>query len=125
VCPADGRWNLCNIVERLDRAGLAPRLDSGAVNVEPLTLAGSRVRLGASQLEVFLYPDVATRERDEGRLDRGNYVESSAEPGVRREPTLIRSANLLAILHSISAHQRERVSDAITAGPPQPRPVTP
>jgi hypothetical protein len=111
---------MCNTMERLDRAGLAPRLDSGVVRLEPLTLAGARVRLGAAEMEVFLYPDISSREQDEVRLDRSKYVESSAEPGVRREPTLIRSANLLAILHSISAQQRERVSDVLTAGPPQP-----
>jgi hypothetical protein len=38
---------------------------------------------------------------------------------MRAEPTLIASENLLAILRSRSDHQRERVSDALTAGPPQ------
>ena len=123
-CPADGRWKMCNIIERLDRAGLAPRLDSGTVRVERLTLPGARLHIGTSELEVFLYPDTPSRERDEARLDKSAFVESSAEPGMRREPTLIRNANVLAILHSVSAHQRERVSDAITAGPPQSRPET-
>jgi hypothetical protein len=99
-------------------------MDSEAVRIERLTVAGSRVRVGTAEMEIFLYPDLSSRERDETRLDKSNYVESGAEPGMRREPTLIRSANLLAILHSLSAHQRERVSDAITAGPPQPRPNT-
>jgi hypothetical protein len=38
---------------------------------------------------------------------------------------LIRNANLLAILHSRNDHQRERVSDALTAGPPQASHGTP
>ena len=31
ACPATGTWAECSVVERLDRAGLAPRLDSSAV----------------------------------------------------------------------------------------------
>jgi 3-methyladenine DNA glycosylase Mpg len=44
---------------------------------------------------------------------------------MRREATLIRSANLLAILRSLNDRQRERVADALTAGPPQVPGATP
>jgi hypothetical protein len=39
-----------------------------------------------------------------------------------QQPTLIASANVLAILHSMNSHQRERVGDAITAGAPAKAP---
>jgi hypothetical protein len=108
-------------MERLDRAGLAPRLDSaaGAVRLESLTQRGDRVLLGAAQLELFIYADAAARERDEARLDKKSYIDPSAEPTLRGEATLIRNANLLAIFRSRNDHQRERVADALMAGPPQ------
>ncbi len=120
-CPATGLWTECAVLDRLDRAGLAPRRDSAAdpIHEAPLGPAGTRLLLGGAQLDVFIYADVPTRERDEARLDHGKFIEASAEPTLRGEATLIRNANLLAILRSRNDHQRERVSDALTAGPPQ------
>ena len=107
--------------DRLDHAGLAPRRDSaaGPIHDPSLALSGARLLLGNAQLDVFIYADASARERDEGRLDRSKFIEASAEPTLRGEATLIRNANLLAILRSRNDHQRERVSDALTAGPPQ------
>ena len=79
------------------------------------------VKIGLSaQLEVHVYPDSAARIADAAKLDRSQFVSGAAEQTIRRERTLIESANLLAMLTSINSHQRERVSDALTAGPPQP-----
>jgi hypothetical protein len=86
----------------------------------PLTQPGLLVRVGNSELELFIYADDDARKRDEAALDREKYVEYPRPVPMRPLPTLIRSVNLLAILHSRNEHQRERVSDAITAGPPQP-----
>jgi hypothetical protein len=41
---------------------------------------------------------------------------------MRGETTAIQNDNLLALLFSRSEQQRERVSDAFMAGPPQPAP---
>jgi hypothetical protein len=120
ACPATGNWSECAIYERLDRAGLAPRRDSAAVTEPPLTVRGVLLRVGASQLELYFYPDAKAREAEEAKLDRTKYVDYAAPLTIRQEPTLIHSANLIAILHSPNDHQRERVADAITAGPPQP-----
>ena len=75
--------------------------------------------LGTAELDFFVYPDAAARERDESRLDKKNFIEAADEPTLRGEPTLIRNVNLLAVLRSRNDHQRERVSDALSAGPPQ------
>jgi hypothetical protein len=107
-------------MERLDRSGLAPRADSGTVTVAPFSVPAHRLHVGTSELDVMIYPDVAARERDEKKLDRAAYVEYDAPLGMKALPTLIRSANLIAVLRSRNDHQRERVSDALTAGPPQP-----
>jgi hypothetical protein len=119
VCPATGAWQLCSVVERLDRAGLAPRQKPGRVLEAPLSSSGVAILLGQSELRVFLYADRAARERDQAKLDVTKYVAASQPLSMQAEPTLIASENLLAILRSRSDHQRERVSDALTAGPPQ------
>lgn len=120
-CSATGLWAVCSVVDRLDRAGLVPRLDSTArITEAPLTPRGTLVRVGNADLELYVYPDMASREREQRLLDRSQYVPFDAMQTMRPLPTLIASANLIAILHSRNDHLRERVSDAITAGAPQP-----
>jgi len=109
------------VFERLDRAGLAPRRDSGAATEPPLTAHGQLLRVGNGELEVYLFPDADAREREDGKLDRQKYAEPDKPLGMRPLPTLIRSANLIAILNSRNEHLRERVNDALMAGPPQPQ----
>jgi hypothetical protein len=89
------------------------------VTESPLSSTGVAIRLGRSELRIFLYADRAARERDQAKLDRAKYVSASEPLSMQVEPTLITTENLLAILRSRSDHQRERVSDALTAGPPQ------
>lgn len=109
-------------MDRLDRAGLAPRADSARVNEPPLTARGALIHVGTSELEIYIYPDAKSREREEATLDRAKYVDYAAPLSMQAQPTLIHSANLIAILHSKNDHQRERVADALTAGPPLPSP---
>ena len=122
-CPATGLWSRCAIIERLDRSGLAPQVDSVNPATEaPLTATGFLVRVGRGEIEVYLYPDAAARERDQAKLDSTKYIGYTAAVGMENRPTLIVSGNALAILHSRSDHQRERVGDAITAGAPAKAP---
>jgi hypothetical protein len=121
-CPANGAWAVCSVMYRLERAGVAPAVDSTAKPDEP-TLGGSTMllKIGLSaHLEVHLYADSATRVAATSTLDRAQFVNGTQPQTIKRERTLIESANLVGLLTSINAHQRERVSDALTAGPPQP-----
>jgi hypothetical protein len=122
TCPATGEWAPCSVMYRLERAGLAPKLDSVA-KPDETSLHGQSmvVKVGLSaKLEVVLYPDSAARIADAAKLDRTQLVGATAAQTIRRERTLIENANLVGLLTSINDHQRERVSDALTAGPPQP-----
>ena len=85
-----------------------------------LSRTGFLVRVGRAELEVYVYPDVAARARDVARLDTTRYLGYTEAVSMQQLPTLIQSVNLVAILHSRNDHQRERVGDALTAGPPQP-----
>lgn len=123
-CPSTGFWAECSLLYRLDRAGLAPRVDSGAKADEKSIGSGAKsfvVKIGMNaRLDVFLYADSAARLADEQKLDRTQFVAPGAEQTIRRERTLIENANLVGLLTSINGHQRDRVADALMAGPPQP-----
>jgi len=125
ACPATGSWAQCSVLYRLDRAGLAPHLDSTAKVDEKSIggLAGTTsfvVKIGKlARLEVFLYSDSAARVADATHLDRKQFVNATQEQTIKRERTLIENANLIGLLTSLNSHQRERASDALTAGPPQ------
>jgi len=122
ACPPTGAWAECSVVYRLERAGLAPTVDStpkpseGALGGTPLVLKIGR----SAQLELHLFPDSASRVAAAAKLDRKDFVSGTAPQTIKRERTLIESANLIGLLTSINPHQRERVSDALIAGPPQP-----
>jgi hypothetical protein len=53
-------------------------------------------------------------------VDTTRYLGYTEAVSMQQLPTLIQSANLVAILHSRNDLQRERVGDMLTAGPPQP-----
>jgi hypothetical protein len=126
-CPVTGGWTQCSVLYRLDRAGVGPRIDSTAKAEESALHAESFVvKIGQiAKLEVFLYPDSAARVVDAQKLDRTQLVNATAPQTIRRERTLIENGNLVALLTSLNEHQRERVSDALTAGAPQPTSSTP
>jgi hypothetical protein len=124
TCPATGLWAECSVLYRLDRAGLVPHPDSSA-KPEETSLRGKAlvVKLGMnSRLEIFLYSDSASRIADEVKLNRSKFVNATAPQTINRERTLIENANLVGLLTSINDRMRERVSDALTAGAPQPPP---
>ena len=121
-CPATGLWAACSLRYRLDRAGLAVSVDSGA-KADEKELSGTPLLLKvgrASRLELYIYPDSMARIADAKKLDRSQLISDTLVPTIKRERTLIESANLIGLLSSLSSHQRQRVSDALTAGPPQP-----
>jgi hypothetical protein len=107
---------------------LAPSVDSSAKVEEKSIGNGAKsfvVKIGKNaRLDVFLYSDSAVRIADEQKLDRTQFVAPGAEQTIKRERTLIENANLVGLLTSINGHQRDRVADALMAGPPQPTKLT-
>jgi hypothetical protein len=121
-CPATGLWQECSLIYHLERAGVAPKVDSGGEPLDKtLSVKPVSVKIGQSAvLDLYIYPDSAARIADSKKLDRSQFVDGTALQTMKRERTLIESANVIGLLTSLNSHQRERVSDAITAGPPQP-----
>lgn len=123
-CPADGRWHPCSATKRLEQAGLGMEREAGkdsTVREPGLGVPGAAYRVGRARLALFYYPSRAARERDQARLDSTRFVRWDQELTLASERTLIVSENLLAILDSKSGTQRERIANALTAGPPQQR----
>ncbi len=122
TCPNTGLWAKCSLLYRLQRSGLVPRVDSSAtVNEKGLAGTPFVIRFSAtSTMDVFLYPDSATRKADAVKLDRTNMVSDSASLTMMHEKTLIEAANVIAVLSSLNDQLRERVGNAILAGAPQP-----
>jgi hypothetical protein len=105
---------------RLEQSGLAPR-DTGAIGDLPsLQVKPTLVMLGNAGLAYYLFEDTTARHRAAATLDTLRYIPQTKSLSMHNEATRIENDNALAILFSRNEHQRERVADAITAGPPQP-----
>jgi hypothetical protein len=118
-CPATGHWQLCSVKKRLQMTGLAPR-DSAVSDTVKLGAAPTVYVAGGSAIAVYLFPDSAARRRAAATLDSTKFIAPGAALTMRHEATAIQNDNLLAILYTQREHQRERVSDALMGGPPQP-----
>ncbi|MEO7086670.1 MAG: hypothetical protein ABI442_20730 [Gemmatimonadaceae bacterium] len=119
-CPATGLWSECQVIYHLERAGVAPKVDSTAKPAEKLKGTPLIMKIGLNALlEIYIYADSASRIADEKTLDRTQFVADTMPQTMNHERTIIESVNLLGLLTSLNSHQRERVSDAIIAGPPQ------
>ena len=118
-CPATGHWSPCQARYRLQRSGLAPR-DSSADDLPALGPTPAVYIVGTSVLAVYIFADSAARRRSAAALDSTKFVAPSSPLSMRGEATAIQNDNLLALLYSRRDLQRERISDALTAGPPQP-----
>lgn len=118
TCPGTGHWEACTVFDRLERAGLAPQ-KGDTVRFPFLTITGQTWRLGNATIHVFRYRDSLARHADFALLDslhaRPRADTTTTWPGT---PTLLVNDNLLAILLSENGEQVERVSLALTAGPP-------
>jgi hypothetical protein len=107
------------VFDRLERAGLAPQRGD-SVRFPFLRVGGQTWRLGTAVIHVFRYRDSVARHTDFSALDSARARPTgdtlTSWPGT---PTLLVNDNLLAILLSDNGEQVERVSLALTAGPPQ------
>lgn len=119
-CPPDGKWKECSLSERLMSSGLVLRRDSTPAHEDSVAIAGVLYHIGIANLKVFFFPDSVARKAAVARLDTAQFVGYDQSQTSKGERSLIQSANVLALLDSRRDQQRERIGDAITAGPPQP-----
>ena len=120
-CPRTGRWAICSFEKRLEQAGFVARKPTD----DPPRRSGLSVQpqaytLGRAYLEVFIYPDEAAMKRDLAGLDTTVVAPRGGKNDWGMPPRFIRSANLIAVFLTSNEQQAERLSLAVTAGPPQP-----
>ena len=110
-------WRHCSVLDRLERAGLAPQ-ERGPVRQPFFTVEGRVYVLGDAELQTFIFADSGAAAAQASALDTVRVSPPTMAISWRRQPTLIRSSNLVAILLSDDERQTERVSLAIGAGLP-------
>ncbi|HET9425648.1 MAG TPA: hypothetical protein VFO55_09775 [Gemmatimonadaceae bacterium] len=121
TCPATGLWAHCSVFRSIERAGLNSHRDSAKEVTElPLSISGMEVPIARGDIRIFVYADSGSRKRDQAKLDRKQFVLPHQQPGIQRERTLVGSANLLVLMNVINSLSRERIANALMAGPPQP-----
>jgi hypothetical protein len=120
-CPRTGRWALCSFEKGLEQAGFVPRkTGSTPLRRSGLSVPPQAYTLGRGYLEVFIYPDEAMMKRDLAGLDTTVVAPRGGKNDWGMPPRFIRSGNLIAVFLTSNEQQSERMTLAVTAGPPQP-----
>ncbi len=119
-CPRTGRWATCSLEKRLEQSGFVLRKPEGA-NPRRLGFSVPPVvyNLGRARVEVFIYPDEAALSRDLAQMDTVVAAPRGKTNDWEIPPRFLRSANLAAVFLTRNEQQAERLTLAITAGPPQ------
>ncbi len=121
LCARTGHWGECQLRIRLEQSGLAPLATTEKVGDMPHIASPSvSFRIGAAGMIAYFFADTLARHSAAAALDTSMFIPPSRTVGMHAAATAIESDNMLAVLFSRNEHQRERVADAITAGPPQP-----
>lgn len=121
ACLPTGLWARCSVFKGIERAGLNAHRDSAKeVTEEPLSVPGIQIPIARGDIRIFLYADSNSRKRDAAKLDRALFVLPHQEPGFKRQRTIVQSANLLVLMNVFMSINRERIANAMMAGPPQP-----
>ena len=121
TCPRTGHWGDCQLRARLDQSGLAPHGTEEKVgDLPPLDVRPLLLTIGKSGIAAYFFADSNARKRAAAPLDTNKFIPQSKPVSLKHETTIIQNDNALVLLFSTNEHQRERVADAVTAGPPQP-----
>lgn len=121
-CPHTGLWAVCSVERRLRQSGFVAKQVEGKAPARPGFSVKPRVyTLGRARLEIFIYATASELDKDMAGLDTVLVVPRGSTAVVwESTPTLIRSANLAAVVVTSSPRQAERLALALTAGAPQP-----
>lgn len=120
-CPnTTGRWDECNVRQRLERAGLAPQPLGDTLRQPLFSVPGIGYRVGRGELQVYLYESATALAKDLAELDTVRVQRGASAVSWSATPTLITSNNMAAVLLSEDGTQVERVRLALTAGLPAP-----
>jgi hypothetical protein len=117
-CPEEGLWERCNVEKRLERAGLVLTRREGQVRHPFLSVPGDVYENARVEVQVFVYPGAAERERDTDLLDSATVSPRDRRIYWRWPALLVTSNNLAAIVMSLNERSVERIALALGAGLP-------
>jgi hypothetical protein len=120
--PSTGKWDEPHLVERLVRAGLAPRAMSDEKGEAYWKAPVLAYRVGAAVLFAYVYPDSLSRRAVTATLDAATASPRGTVGPYPLRHILIVQNNLAAVLVGGSDTQQERVRLALEAGLPAPSP---
>jgi hypothetical protein len=118
-CPPDGLWKACSLTYRLYRAGLGVRLDSVPATDSATGKPGLLYHIGHATLAAYVFATEADRKAAVARMDTSAFIGYMSTQIYPPRTSMLQSANLLALMVSQNDEQRQRIGDAIMAGPPQ------
>ncbi|HEX6574429.1 MAG TPA: hypothetical protein VF042_05610 [Gemmatimonadaceae bacterium] len=119
-CEHTGQWEACSLERRLKQSGFVVKRLDDAVERNGFSVKPVAYALGSSRLEAFFYKNEAAAAKDIAGLDTLTATPAGTPSQWPSTPTVVRSANLIAVYLGQSPRQSERFALAITAGPPQP-----
>jgi len=124
--PSTGLWTPEHLVERLVRAGVAPRrVEDAPAGPEWMGAARHAFLAGGGELHAWIYADSSARRVISATLDT-----ATATPAGRAIPyelpiTLVVQNNLIAVISGGNARNHERIALALQAGLPVSGAATP
>ncbi|HEX7546575.1 MAG TPA: hypothetical protein VF368_07590 [Gemmatimonadaceae bacterium] len=118
--PSTGKWDEPHLVERLVRAGLAPRAMHDQKGQDFWKVPVLAYQVGSNTLYVYLYADSLARRAVTATLDTITAAPSGRSDAYPLRHILIVQNNLAAVMVGGSDTQQERVRLALEAGLPAP-----
>ncbi len=118
VCPNWGKWEPCNVENRLSRAGLSFKRTENVIRYDFLQVPGIEYETPVAKIQVFIYPDQAARTADSDKLDSETASPKDKRFYYKEPAVLVTTINLTAIVITLNERQAERISDALGAGLP-------
>ena len=117
-CPKSGAWRPCNVLDRLEHAGLVLKKEDAPARIPLFSVEGQTYKTTQSTIHVFLYPDQAARRQDTDRLDSVAVAPRGGSYTWNDPAVLVTSNNLAAVVVSPNERQTERIVLALSAGLP-------
>ncbi len=117
--PATGLWTETHVLERLVRAGVAPRPLEGAgagpdwMKTRPVVFAA-----GGGEVWAWIYSDSMARRAATDPLDAGTATPAGKVPPFAAPMIFLTQNNLAAVITGGSGTNQERVALALQAGLP-------
>ena len=120
ACPRDGLWHECSVAHRLELSGLRPRVVDSLTRIAGIARKARLWQIGRQTLRAVIFETEAQASAAMASLDSARAApRGDSTVAWPERPTIIQSVNLVALMLGGSDRQVERVSDALTAGPPR------